>query len=86
MRQVLTLLAKESMEKLHAAAVRSSTIRLAIKRTDTLVMEEFAPDTFACCHGSVWEKCNVMKQALSGYQGLDVEVVFNNPIEDEDDE
>ena len=40
MRQVLTLLAKESMEKLHAAAVRSSTIRLAINRTDTLVMEE----------------------------------------------
>jgi hypothetical protein len=49
-------------------------------------MEEFAPETFACCHGSVWEKCNVMKQALSEYPGLDIEVVFNNPIEDEEDE
>jgi hypothetical protein len=85
-RQVLTLLAKESTEKLHAAAAKSSTIRLAIHKTDTLVMEEFAPDTFACCHGSVWEKCNVMKQALSEYPGLDIEVVFNNPIEDEEDE
>ena len=86
MRQVLTLLAKESSEKLHAAAAKSSTIRLAINKTDTLVMEEFAPDTFACCHGSVWEKCNVMKQALSEYSGLDIEVVFNTPIEDEEDE
>lgn len=85
-RQVLTLLAKESTEKLHAAAAKSSTIRLAVNKTDTLVMEEFAPDTFACCHGSVWEKCNVMKQALSEFSDLDVEVVFNNPIEDEEDE
>ena len=85
-RQVLTLLAKESTEKLHAAAAKSSTIRLSIHKTDTLVMEEFAPDTFACCHGSVWEKCNVMKQALSEFPDLDVEVVFNNPIEDEEDE
>lgn len=85
-RQVLTLLAKESTEKLHAAAAKSSTIRLAVNKTDTLVMEEFAPDTFACCHGSVWEKCNVMKQALSEYSGLDIEVVFNTPIEDEEDE
>ena len=78
--------AKESTEKLHAAAAKSSTIRLAVNKTDTLVMEEFAPDTFACCHGSVWEKCNVMKQALSEYSGLDIEVVFNTPIEDEEDE
>jgi len=85
-RQVLTLLAKESAEKLHSAAAKSSTIRLALQKTETLMMEEFTPGVFACCHGSVWEKCNVMKQALSEYPNLVVEVVFNNPIEDDDEE
>lgn len=85
-RQVLTLLAKESVDKLHSAARKSSTIRLSLHKTETLTMEEFAPGVFACCHGSVWEKCNVLKQALSEYPNLIVEVVFNNQIDDEDDE
>ena len=85
-RQVLTLLAKESVDKLHSAARKSSTIRLFLHKTETLTMEEFAPGVFACCHGSVWEKCNVLKQALSEYPNLIVEVVFNNQIDDEDDE
>jgi len=85
-RQVLTLLAKESPEKLRLAAEKSSIIRFATYKTETLTMEEFVPGVFACCHGSVWEKCNVMKQALAEYSDLDVEVVFNNPIEDEEDE
>ena len=80
------MLAKESAEKLHSAAAKSSTIRLALQKTETLMMEEFTPGVFACCHGSVWEKCNVMKQALSEYPNLVVEVIFNNPIEDEDEE
>jgi len=51
-----------------------------------LPMEEFVPGVFACCHGSAWEKCNVMEQALAEYPDRDVEVVFNNPIEDEEGE
>lgn len=85
-RQVLTLLAKESPEKLRMAAEKSSIIRFAIYKTETLTMEEFVPGVFACCHGSVWEKCNVMKQALAEYPNCNVEVVFNSQIDDDEDE
>lgn len=83
--QVLKLLAAESEDALRKAAESSTTIRFSVTPQPTVNSEEFAPGIFACAHGSVWDKCNVLKQALSAFPGLDVEFAFTTEIESEDD-
>ena len=83
--QVLKLLAAESEDALRKAAESSTTIRFSVTPQPTVNSEEFAPGIFACAHGSVWDKCNVLKQALSAFSGLDIEFAFTTEIESEDD-
>ena len=83
--QVLKLLVAESENALRKAAESSTTIRFSVTPQPTVNSEEFAPGIFACAHGSVWDKCNVLKQALSAFPGLDVEFAFTTEIESEDD-
>lgn len=83
-RQVLKLLAAESPDTLHSAAAASTTKRLSLQATPTLTMEEITQGVFACCHGSVWEKCNILKQALAPYHDLDVVIIL--PEEQTEDE
>lgn len=83
--QVLKLLVAESEDALRKAAESSTTNRFSVTPQPTVNSEEFAPGIFACAHGSVCEKCNVLKQALSAFPGLDVEFAFTTEIESEDD-
>ena len=84
-KQIIRLLAKMSADALRHAAEHSSTIRLSLQKSDTLTMDEVVPGVFVCCNGSVWDKCNVIKQALLAYNDVDVTIVLPTEIEEEEE-
>ena len=83
--QAIRILGKKSPDCLKEAAKNSSTIRFSDENTPSLPMEEVVPGVFVCFSGSTWEKCNILKKALTAFQEVDIEVVVTTEIEDEED-
>ena len=83
--KLLKLLCDESVELLRKGAESSTTIRLSVTKQPTIVSEEIAEGIYACTHGSVWEKCNVLKQAMTFFPELDVQFIFSTEIEADDE-
>lgn len=85
LQQVMKLLAELSTDALRNAAQASTTTLFAVFKTESLEMNEVIPGVFVCNHGSVWNKCNVLKQALSGFPAVSLSIVFASEIENDDD-
>ena len=83
--QAIRILGKKSPDCLKEAARNSSTIRFSDEKTTSLPMEEVVSDVFVCFSGSTWEKCNILKKALSTFQEIDIEIVVTAEIEDDED-
>ena len=83
--QAIRILAKKSPERLEEAAKLSSTIRFSNEKSPSLPMEAVSPGVFVCFSGSTWEKCNILKKALSAFHEIDIEVVVTTEIEDEEE-
>ena len=83
--QVITCLVKVNPDALRQSAAESTTIRLSTIEQPSLTSEKIVDGVFVCCGGSVWDKCNVMKQALRHFPDDDVEIFFSSEIEGDDD-
>ncbi len=83
--KVLNLLREESVERLRQGAEASTTIRLSTTKQTTVESDKIADGIFACTHGSVWENCNVLKQAMAFFPDVDIQFMFSTEIESDDD-
>jgi len=83
--QVLGLLREESEDLLRKGAVESSTIRLSPTEQPSVDSDKIAEGVFACTHGSVWELCNVLKQAMAFFPNVQVNFIFSSEIEPDDE-
>ena len=84
-RQLLKILAVESPELLRKGAEASSTIRLSKSLQPKIETDEIIKGVFACSYGSVWENCNVLKQASAFFTDADIQFIFSTEIEPEDE-
>lgn len=83
--KLLNLLRGKSVELLRKGAAASSTIRLSTTKQTTVESDEIAEGVFACIHGSVWDRCNVLKQAMAFFPDVEVQFIFSTEIETEDE-
>lgn len=82
---ILNLLREKSVELLRKGAEASTTIRLSTTEQIPIGSDKIADGIFAYTHGSVWENCNVLKQAMAYFDDVDVQFIFSSEIEADDE-
>jgi hypothetical protein len=83
--RILSLLREESIELLRKGAASSTTIRLSTTEQPSVGSDKIAEGVFASTHGSVWELCNVLKQAMAFFPNVEVKFIFSSEIDTEDE-